>query len=38
MKRLFPILSVMALLALMATAVPAQVPRTVLAEFATSTG
>jgi hypothetical protein len=38
MKRLFSIVSVMALLALMATSVAAQVPRTVLAEFATSTG
>jgi hypothetical protein len=38
MKRVLPIMSVMALLALMATSVVAQVPRTVIAEFSTSTG
>ena len=38
MKRMFSLACVMALMALMATAVPAQVPRTVLAEFNTSTG
>jgi len=38
MKRTLPFMSVLALLALMSTAVMAQVPRTVIAEFMTSTG